>query len=367
MRAQAKARPEDVRHHNRRLVLQSLFQAGELSRADLARTTHLTPATVSDLVAELLDDGLLEEVGRRQGQVGKPSTLLAMVPDARHVVCIDLSGEAELRGGVVNLMGKVVAQRAVSRRGRTGVAALDLTLALAADLADQATRPLLGVGVGTPGIVDDRGRVLEAANLGWVDVALGDAISDAVGIPAHVANDANAAALAEFTFGVHQGPNLLVVKLGLGVGAGLVINGQLFMGDHYAAGEIGHVVVDERGPRCACGRRGCLETLIAPLVRAGLDEGRGEGPGRRVVVGAGRRLGMALAPVVSAFDVHHVTLSAPAALLGEPFREAVLTTLRRRTLASVAADLEVRYATNGDDDVLLGAAVLVLSEELGVA
>lgn len=153
---QGKTVPEDGRRQNRQLVLQSLFDDGPRSRADLARSTGLTPATVSDLVSELLAEGLLETVGRRQGQVGKPSTLIAVVPDARHVVCLDLSGETELRGAVVNLMGKVVTQRTVSRRGRRGDAALRLTTDLVSDLIAEAGAPLLGVGIGTPGIVDDQ-------------------------------------------------------------------------------------------------------------------------------------------------------------------------------------------------------------------
>lgn len=188
---------------------------------------------------------------------------------------------------------------------------------------------------------------------------------DLTGLAVHVANDANAAALAEFTFGSATGPNLLVVKIGLGVGAGVVVNGQLFTGEGFAAGEIGHVVVDDRGPECACGNRGCLETLLAPLLQPGLD---GAGPlDRRLLTTAGRRLGIVLAPVVSAFDIHRVILSAPEHLLGEAFRGSVLATLQKRTLASVAADIEVGYAVNGDQDVLLGAAVLVLGAELGVA
>jgi predicted NBD/HSP70 family sugar kinase len=362
---QGKTVPEDGRRQNRQLVLQSLFDDGPRSRADLARSTHLTPATISDLVAGLLDEGLLETVGRRQGQVGKPSTLIAVVPDARHIVCLDLSGETEIRGAVVNLTGKVVTQRTVSRKGRRGDGALGITTDLVSDLTEAATAPVLGIGIGTPGIVDDEGRVLEAPNLGWDHLDLRTAVHDLTGLPVHVANDANAAALAEFTFGSATGPNLLVVKIGLGVGAGLVVNGELFTGDGHAAGEIGHVVVDERGDPCACGNRGCLETSLAPLLQPRVDGADRIDP--KVLTAAGRRLGIVLAPVVSAFDIHRVILSAPEHLLSAAFPDAVLATLRKRTLASVSADIEVAYAANGDQDVLLGAAVLVLGAELGVA
>ena len=369
LRATAKALPEDARHHNRSLVLQWLFRHGPTSRADLSRATHLTRVTISDLVAELLADGLVEEVGRRaEPSVGKPATLVGIVPDARHVVCLDLSDDERFTGALVNLAGKVLVRRSQRRTARTGAAAADVAVELAAELAAATTHPVLGVGVGSPGLVGAAGVVVESDNLRWFELPLGRLITDRLGVPTHVVNDANAATLGEYTFGEAAGRSLLVVKIGQGVGSGLLIDGRLYVGDGYAAGEIGHVVVDERGEPCACGRRGCLERAVAaPFLRHRLAAADSPAAKARVLRAAGRRLGMALATVVSALNLSEVILSGPVDVLSEPFRTAALDTIRMRTMPAVGDHVDVRYSALDEDDVLLGAAVLVLSQELGVA
>jgi predicted NBD/HSP70 family sugar kinase len=137
------------------------------------------------------------------------------------------------------------------------------------------------------------------------------------------------------------------------------------MGDRYAAGEIGHVVVDPQGEQCACGLRGCLETVIAtPHLRTRLSAADAPEP---VLAAAGRRLGEALAPVVSTLNLREVVLSGPVDLLDDRFRDAALDTIRSRTLPAVGDNVEVRPTVLGEDDVHLGAARLVLDRELGVA
>jgi len=345
-------------------VLRTLFRDGPLSRADLARATHVTRVTASDLVSELLDEGLVEELGTRPEQgVGKPATLVGIVADSRSILSLDLSDDEQFRAGLVDLAGKVVARVAAPRDQRSGPEALELLTRLAATLVERADRPLLGIGIGTPGVVDPAGVVLEAPNLGWVEVDLPRHLAQALpgaGATAatHVANDANAAALGELSLGGPGGRSLLLVKIGFGVGAGVVIDGHLVVGDRFAAGEIGHVVVDPRGEPCACGRRGCLETAIAaPVLR--------RTAGSRS--GAGRKLGVALAPVVSALNLREVVLSGPLDVLDETFRRAALRAVQSRTMPAVGDNVDIRLSSLGEDDVLLGAAMLVLDRELGVA
>jgi predicted NBD/HSP70 family sugar kinase len=355
-----KAVPGDTRLHNRSLVLRTIFRSGPLSRADLARSTHLTRAATSELAAELLAEGLVEELGTRSDQgVGKPATLLGLVPDARLTVTLDLSDDARFRAALVDLGGKVLDRRAAARDGRRGESALELAAELCVDLAATAARPLLGVGVGSPGVVDPAGIILEAPNLGWHGVDLSAHLAQAIPVPVHVANDANAAALGELGLGGPAERSLLLVKIGHGVGAGLVLDGHLVVGDRFAAGEIGHVVVDPGGAPCACGRIGCLETAVAaPRLRRADDGERQAG---------GRRLGEALAPVVSALNLREIVLSGPLDLLDESFRAAALDAIRERTMPAVGDYVDIRLSSLGEDDVLLGAAMLVLDRELGVA
>jgi predicted NBD/HSP70 family sugar kinase len=291
-------------------------------------------------------------------------------PDAAHVVALDLSDEQAVSGAVVALDGTVRARRTLPREGRTGTAARDLATRLASVLVAAATRPVLGVGVGSPGVVDPSGVVLDAPNLGWRDLPLAEHLAGALSLPVYVANDANTAALAEHSFGGADGNGLLLVTVGQGVGAGLLLDGALVRGHRHAAGEIGHVVVDDLGAPCVCGRTGCLETVLSvPNLRAALSAaGPPASPeARGALTAAGRSLGVALAPVVSTLNLSEVVLNGPVALLDGPLLEATAETVRRRTMPVVGDALDLRLSALHEDGVVLGAAVLVLSGQLGVA
>jgi predicted NBD/HSP70 family sugar kinase len=350
------------------LLLQALLDGGPQSRADLARVSGLTPTTVSVVTAELIADGLIEEVGRKPtSSAGKPATLLAVEPDGRHVIALDLSDDDLVEAAVVNLAGKIIARRSLPRDGETGKKAAAAVVRLARELSKTLERPLLGVGVATPGIVDDAGVVLTAAHVQWTDEPLADKLVTALNVPSYVTNDANAAVLAEYRVaGLSNGDNLMLVRVGGGVGAGIVIGGELFVGDHFAAGEIGHVIVDDDGDICKCGRRGCLEAMVsAPLLAqrlAGLDDHAR----RQLLEQAGRHLGKALATLVGALNLSDIVLSGPMDLLDDRFRVAALETIRNRTFPAVGQHVTVRFSSLGDDGVLLGAAALVLRHELGV-
>lgn len=268
---------------------------------------------------------------------------------------------------MLDLNGTILTSTEVDRAGKTGSAAVDLVTKLATELVAGAQRPVLGVGVGSPGVVDNSGTVLEAPNLGWSDVPLAATLRAALDRPVHVANDADAAALAEHSFGGASDAGVLVVTVGLGVGAGILLDGALVRGERFAAGEIGHVTVEERGADCACGRAGCLETVLAaPLLRARLA-GLEATEQRRVLANAGKRLGIALAPVISTLDLGAIVLNGPPDLLDGPLLESLTATVRRRVMPVMAEALDIRLSTLHENSVLLGASALVLSGELGVS
>lgn len=240
--------------------MQHLVDAGPTTRADLARETGLTRVTVSDLVAELIEESLLEDIGPRPGtHLGKPATLVAIAAESPVVVAIDLSDDAGFDGAVVDLHGRVLIRD--QYEFTRGDAAIDGISALIARLVEAAPRRVLGIGIGTPGIVDD-GVVLQAPNLDWEDVALADLLSARHGLPVSVGNDATIAAVAEGAFGDGDDAGLLMITIGEGVGGGILVDGRPVAGPLRSAGEIGHVVVDPDGAPCACGNRGCLETLL---------------------------------------------------------------------------------------------------------
>ena len=379
LRPSAKVLPEHVRGHNRALVLQTLFTTGQHSRADIARSTGLTRVTVSELVAELMAEGLLVEIGRREGaRPGKPAILLDIDRSSFQIVGVDLSDFTMFRGAVLDLGGNIVRRAELPMAGITGQAALDTVVALTERLLALVSAPLLGIGVGSPGIVDLAGTVVTAPNLEWTEVPLQAFLIERFGVPVVVANDANAAVLAEHSFGDAQG-DLMLVRIGRGVGAGLLLGGGPLHGSRFAAGEIGHVVIGtvvvgtvvvgtDGGEPCSCGKRGCLETWIAaPRLEAKLADVSTVAARNDVICEAAARLGMALAPIVGALDLAEVVLSGPEQLLGGLFVDATLEAIRSRTMAQFLGDLTVRLTTLGDDIVLRGAAVMVISARLGVS
>jgi predicted NBD/HSP70 family sugar kinase len=369
LRTTSKSLPEHARGHNRSLVLQTLYSDGAMSRADLARATGLTRVTISDLVAELLGEALVVEQGTRDGsRPGKPATLVDIDRGGFRILGIDLSAHDAFRGALLDLDGGIHDRVTVPLDGATGEAAVAIVIELARELAAKADAPILGVGVGSPGVVDLAGIVLTAPNLGWHDLPLQDRLAEALELPALVANDANVAALAEHSFGDALSDTMLV-KIGNGVGAGLIVGGTLLSGSRFSAGEIGHVVVGtDGGEACACGKHGCLETWIAvPRLEARLAAVTSPAERDDILSRAGERLGIALAPVVGALDLAEVVLSGPASLLDGPLSRAALDTLRSRTMAELHGDLGVRGSALGEDIVMRGAAAMVLSGRLGVS
>lgn len=383
--------PAHGRRHNLSLVLQALFTQGAMSRADLARRLGLTKVTVSDLVAELLESGHAVERGPSEVvRPGKPATLVDVNRTGLQTIGLDLAAHEVIRGAVLDLDGNILARAELPLGDDTGAEVVARVLELVATMVAAATTPLLGIGVGTPGIVGPGGVVGTAPNLGWTDVPLRDLVGEATGLPVFVCNDADAAVQAERTLG-RGGDDMVLVKIGRGVGCGLIVGGERVRGAHFAAGEIGHVTVGtDGGATCRCGKVGCLETWLSvpnleralagqPATGRAAPAGPPSQPYAADVVSgipagglnplreAGERLGIALAPVVGALDLSEVVLSGPESLLGGDLLAAVEQTLRARLLARPSRDLSVRLAETSSDIVLRGASVFVLWDQLGIA
>lgn len=311
----------------------------------------------------------MREAGQREGiRPGKPAIILEVNVDARHIIGLDLSGHSVLRGAILQLDGTVVHSIDQDLAGRTGTDALAAVVDLIAGLHEQATRPLLGIGVGSPGIVDLDGVIHSAPNREWFDLDLRTDLQRRFALPVVVVNDADAAARAEHSFA--GGSNdMLLVRIGHGVGAGLVLAGMAIHGHRHASGEIGHVTVGtDGGPLCACGRHGCLEAwLAAPRLEQAVSAAENEAARTEVLRAAGERLGIALAPVVGTCDLADIVISGPSHLVEGPLSLATLTTLRARTMPSFHDKVEVRTSGLGEDIVLRGAAAALVSDQLGVS
>ncbi|MEX1343041.1 MAG: ROK family transcriptional regulator, partial [Candidatus Limnocylindrales bacterium] len=247
----AKATHRGVRRSNERLVLRTVYEDGPLSRADVARATGLTRTTVSDLIEGLIRVGLVVEAGTGPSTGGKAPILLRVPADARQVIGIDVDSD-RLSGVIIDLHGDVQAREARDVLGDDGAATLGELDSLVLSLVAAADRTLVGVGVGAPGLIDTlNGTVRWAVGLDWRDEPVGGRLSALTGLPTVVVNDSQAAAMAEWAFGRHEtGSAMVVVKVGMGIGAGLVIGGRLYTGDGSGAGEIGHTRVSDDGAGC---------------------------------------------------------------------------------------------------------------------
>jgi predicted NBD/HSP70 family sugar kinase len=380
-RRHPKATRHDSRRSNLGTTLELVSNHGATSRAEIARQTGLSRAAVSSLVGELIESGLLRELGQGTSAGGKPPTLLALNERGRDIVALDL-GHRPFRGALVDLSGRIHERIEADRDpvAPVGDRAHEVAVQLIESLIAKATAPLLGIGIGTPGVIDPDGTVLEAANLDWHGLDLGSELRRRFDIPVSIANDAAMAALVEY----RRRPadrNLILVKLGRGVGAGVVINGLLHRGEHSAAGEIGHVRVRDDGEPCRCGNTGCLETVAsvpAILRRLGGDPERhpwdalalagmfGDEPVRRALSEAGRHLGVVLANVVALLDVGHVVLAPDLRNAGDTLIDEIRTELSSRILPATADLVEIEATQLGGDLVLAGAASGVLVDRLGV-
>lgn len=394
-----KATKKYTKTHNKRLILKTIYDQVEISRASIARITHLTRPTVSSAVAELIDDGLVEEVGQGPSKGGKRPTLLSVVDDSRHLIGIDLAN-SEFRGGLLDLRGTILHRFSVPVDDTNGQAALELVYQLIDHLVAASSSPLLGIGIGTPGLIDARqGVVRQAVNLDWQELPLQNLLEQRYDLPVYIANDSHVAALGEYTFGSGPEtpyPNLIVVKVGRGVSAGIVLNGHLHYGDGSGAGEIGHVAVVDNGELCACGQYGCLETIVSSraIVKRAREIAQnspnsrlhqfaaapaeittdvvlqafaaGDEALQAVITDVGRYLGVAVANLVGSLNIQHILIAGSVARFGEPLLEPLRQTMRQRAMALLVNETQVGLSRLGQDIVIQGAASLLLSHELGL-
>jgi predicted NBD/HSP70 family sugar kinase len=353
---------------NHARLLQLLYERGDRSRADLARAAGFTKATVSSLVTDMISEGLVVETRQRPVDgPGRPAVDLNIDRSRWQAIAIDLSPDHELRGAVLDLHGTMLTRISMATDGATGMTAVRQTLELVDALRDRADGRVLGVGVCAPGIVDPRGTVIASHNLGWVELPLQDEIVRHAGLPVCVENDANAAALAERD----RHPttqDFMLVKVGYGVGGGIVANGELIRGSRFTAGEIGHVASAHSADQlCVCGRVGCLEaTLSLPRLESRLTGAASEDEREHILALAGDRLGSGLAPVIGALGLEAVVVSGIPTRIATPLLAAARSALRARLNEDLIRSLDIRLSTLGDDITLKGALNVVLANVLGI-
>jgi predicted NBD/HSP70 family sugar kinase len=373
-----------LRDNHRKRVLTLLQDHGALTRSDLVRRSGISRATISSVVAALVDEGYLREIDPpnvdRQGRAGRPSSLLTLDPSGGAAVGIDVDHDC-LRVVVADLSHTVLAE---ADRPLELDHDAETAMALAADLAhlvvNQAgIRPdqVVGVGMALAGPLERAtGRPNPSSiSPSWVGIDAASAMERHIGYPVHIDNDANLGALAESMWGAGRGVSeAAYVKVDTGVGAALILGGQIYRGAVGTAGEIGHSTVAEDGPVCRCGNRGCLERFVgAPALLESLRGSHGDlamhdmlrlaeagDTGcRRVIQDAGRLIGVQLANLCNLLNPHRVIIGGALSAAGDLLLDPIRASLERCALPMAAATAEVVPGELGERATVLGALSLV--------
>ncbi|MEV0268734.1 MAG: ROK family transcriptional regulator [Hamadaea sp.] len=374
----------DVRATNLAVVLRHLRMNAPCSRADIAAATGLNKATVSSLVADLIDRRLVRETGMTERRIGRPATMLVL--DGSPYAAIGMEVNADYMTVVaVDLAGrKLLSWRRAfagsSANPGQAAASIAALAKRAVGKVEKEGRRTLGLTVGVPGLVGGDGIVRLAPNLRWHDVDLRSALRKALGEPPYpieVENDANLAVLAEQRYGgFAETANLIYLTGEIGIGAGIISEGRLMRGERGFAGEFGHLLVDPSGPVCGCGRRGCLEALagVGALVARTLPDAATSSPTelepeveevvRRAKAGdpkvldalaeTGKHLGHGVATVANLLNPEVVVLGGYFIQLAPWLIPAAEAELRARSIAPeaggtrlVASTLELGAAATG--------------------
>ena len=371
--------------------LLGLIRTGQArTRRDLLDRTGLSRSTVAARLDQLVAAGLLRESGVEGGQRGRPSTVLAFNESAGLVLAADL-GATHARAALCDLGGRTVGEVAQGLRIATGP---DTVLGwlerqwrdlLAAHDVDPSR--VLGAGVGVPGPVSPgSGRLIRPPIMpGWHDYPVGERLAEAFGVPAYVENDANLMALGEFHAGLLGCPSLLFVKVATGIGAGMVVEGQLIRGATGGSGDLGHVRIGEpsSGEVCACGARGCLAATASggALARRLREQGipaetsrdavrlaRAGNPAAVALVReSGLLIGEVVATAVSLLNPQVLMIGGDLVRAPEQFMTGLRERLYQRTQPLATRDLQVMTSVLGDRAGAVGAARMVIEETFSAA
>ncbi len=371
---------------NRMALVRCVRSLPSPSRSDLSEHTGLTKSTISLLTQELIDEGWLRERDRAAtGSLGRRPTPLELDDRRLALVGVELAVDG-LTVVATTLTGQVLDSRTEplpAGDARAVCAVIVQRMAAAAQRWQAAGRRLLGFGLGLPGAVDEASGVVRVApNLGWRDVpvrlwlAEGLRAAGFANVPLQVQNEADVAALGEYEFGSPPVPEpLIYLSLGVGVGAGIVLNDRLFSGAQGLAGEVGHTLLERGGPACSCGRHGCAEAFIglraialqageagagAEALRHLLD--RGEAAAAAAAERAGDCLGALLQNLWMTFNPALFVLGGPSCELGDAFLGAAQRSLDRYARAAGLTAPSVARSRFGREAVAVGAAALVLHQ-----
>ncbi len=386
---------EVVRKVNKSLILSALRLHAPISRAELATLTGLNRSTVSNIIKDLMDEGLVWEQELKDSKVGRPSISLNLRPDGGAIIGVEINVDF-ISILLTNFVATPLYQDYI--RFDSTLPHIDV-LRLAEQAVEQAISHasqqhmrLLGVGVGMPGLVDvERGELIFAPNLGWHDVPLRLMWNQRFRCPVYIENEANLAAIGEYYFGIaHNVDHFIYLSSGVGLGGGIMIHGKLFRGWNGYAGELGHMRRDPDGELCGCGRRGCWETQVGPkavlrrvkntLLRGGHEPGpdlndltfenivtqalAGNPVCLEAIEEVAANLGTGIADIADIFNPEMVVIGGLLCQAREILQPVIERTVRAETLPPSLKGLRITFSERGQDACVYGAVAIVLDNIL---
>ena len=393
MTRQITGRPKLLKEINRKLAFDILKNARSISRPELAQKTGLSRATISVLVDELIETGLVEESGFADSSGGRPPMILRFNPEAAYALGACMH-EYDWNFVVVNLDAQVHRRLKVHIRQESPESAItSLAQGIEAITDGIANKILPAIGLGTPGLVDIRSGVIKlAADIGWVDVPFQSMVKKALHLDTFIANRSKVGALAEFWYGSRRGvKDLIYVSIGTGVAAGIIHQGNLFVGANSSAGELGHLTIIPDGPMCPCGNRGCLQQLVSEDAIANLARQRlrrnpssllhstaghhpelisagdvfaaadqGDPVALETLEEVASYIGIAIAGLINLFNPEVIFLGGPVGEASAVLTEKIKEKVRHRAMSYPMSAVQIQRSSLGTDAGAIGASVLVL-------
>jgi len=372
-----------LRQLNQQRIIETLLGSGPSTQAEISRYTGLSTATVSNIVKSMAESGLISTSPTTSS--GRRALSVRLNGNGAIAAGIDF-GRSHVRVVLASLGYRVVAERAIplplGHKASEGIqAASDLLTKLMIEAGIQRSS-IIGAGVGIPGPIDRRsGTVIQGAILPeWVGIPILERLADTLNFPVYADNDANLGALAQVTWGPHGAvSNLMFLKIGSGIGAGLILNGAPYYGNIGVTGEIGHATISEHGLICRCGNRGCLETVASTAIMIELLSRGAPAPitvddivrralardaaTLRVIDDAGVAVGRAVANVANLINPEVIVVGGPLAELGDALLTPIRRGLLRHAVPVVGESTQLAMSSLGDRAEALGAAALVFQQQ----
>jgi glucokinase-like ROK family protein len=385
-----------IKKMNTSVILNTIREHNSISRADIARLTKLTPATVTNITSELLQHQIILEAERGESSGGRKPVMLRINTDGYYVVGVYI-GSKVVEVVIANLNSDFIFEKKINNSA-------DLThkdiLKNIVEIIQEwrknnNSEKVLGIGVGVHGLVQtEKGIAVYAPNLGWENVPIKDYFEENLNIPVFIDNDVRTMTLGESWFGVAKDiNNFILIYIGYGVGGSIVVDNHLFRGMNEGAGEIGHMTIDPKGPKCSCGNTGCLQTLISENaivqeMKRLITEGHyssikdlvgdeicrispeivyeaainNDNLALTVIKEQSKYLGIAIANLINTINPSMIIISGKITRLGDIVMNVVMDEVRNRSLKYLQHSTKIIYSTLNRKAVLKGAVSLVLNE-----